>query len=281
VDDGKSGSRMTRSRGGTAEDEAGGQSEGNNGGGGGSGQEGGEPSGGNNTIMLATSSRRQQQQQQDNEYHIKKRKLRGQVEGDNSGGAGGGGNNSSGGGGGGGSGSNGCGGGGGMSNSNNTNGLTNRPSGEPLTDIEKHRNIRRQIELRRKNLFPVQPKPPEGFRDYLMNKKTYHLQGNIGKDSRIQPIPKIAPPPSLEGPFRDLFLSQENERYKLRMKHLVEKEKLVLAVEQVSRQCCGSGSSSTRNGSGSFYNHAKIVPKKHINFYCFVTSLFLSFEKFM
>merc|ERR1711884_295960 len=30
----------------------------------------------------------------------------------------------------------------------------------------------------------------------------------------------------------DLFLSQENERYKLRTKHLVEKEKLVLAVEQ-------------------------------------------------
>ena len=90
------------------------------------------------------------------------------------------------------------------------NGLT-RPSGEPLTDIEKHLNIRKQIEQRRKNLFPVQPKPPQGFRDYLMNKKTYHLQGNTGKDSRIQPIPKIAPPPSLEGPFRDLFLSQVND----------------------------------------------------------------------
>merc|ERR1712110_1264167 len=74
--------------------------------------------------------------------------------------------------------------------------------------------------------------PPQGFKDYLMNKKTYHLEGNTGKDSRIQPIPKIAPPPSLEGALRDLFLSQENERYKLRMKHLVEKEKLVLAVEQ-------------------------------------------------
>jgi hypothetical protein len=50
----------------------------------------------------------------------------------------------------------------------------------------------------------------------------------------------IQPPPSLEGPLRELFKSQEEERYKLRMKHLVEKEKLVLAVEQVSRRLAGS-----------------------------------------
>lgn len=220
------GNRVTRSRGGNGDDETCGQSESNGSGGNGSGQESDmTASGGGGASALLASSRRQQQQAQDssvsNEYHIKKRKLRGQVEDSSSAGGGGGSNGN------GGSGVNGCG-----SMSNNS-GLTNRPSGEPLTDIEKHRNIRKQIELRRKNLFPVTPKPPQGFQDYLMNKKTYHLQGNIGKDSRIQPIPKIAPPPSLEGPFRDLFLSQENERYKLRMKHLVEKEKLVLAVEQV------------------------------------------------
>lgn len=130
-----------------------------------------------------------------------------------------------------------------------TNSLTNRSNGETLTDIEKHLNIRKQIEQRRKNLFPVQPKPPEGFRDYLMNKKTYHLQGNTGKDSRIQPIPKIAPPPSLEGPFRDLFLCQENERYKLRMKHLVEKEKLVLAVEQEILRVHGRAARALANQS--------------------------------
>jgi len=128
------------------------------------------------------------------------------------------------------------------------NGIT-RPSGEPLTDLEKHLNIRKQIEQRRKNLFPVQPKPPHGFRDYLMNKKTYHLQGNTGKDSRIQPIPKIAPPPSLDGPFRELFLTQENERYKLRMKHLVEKEKLVLAVEQEILRVHGRAARALANQS--------------------------------
>ena len=52
-------------------------------------------------------------------------------------------------------------------------------------------------------------------------------------DERLRSIPMIQPPPSLEGPLRELFKSQEEERYKLRMKHLVEKEKLVLAVEQV------------------------------------------------
>jgi len=162
----KSGSRVTRSRGGNTDEEG------------------------------PSEATVEEERKPTNEYVFKKRKMRNQLEENNIG-----------------------------------NGLT-RPSGEPLTDIEKHLNIRKQIEQRRKNLFPVQPKPPEGFRDYLMNKKTYHLQGNTGKDSRIQPIPKIAPPPSLDGPFRDLFLSQENERDKLRMKHLVEKEKLVLAVEQ-------------------------------------------------
>jgi len=142
---------------------------------------------------------RDEQARQDNEYHIKKRKLRG---------------------------------GAGAEDANASNSGIIRQAGEPPTDIEKHLNIRKQIEQRRKNLFPVQPKPPQGFKDYLMNKKTYHLQGNTGKDSRIQPIPKIAPPPSLEGPLRELFLQQEDARYKLRMNHLVEKEKLVLSVEQ-------------------------------------------------
>jgi hypothetical protein len=34
------------------------------------------------------------------------------------------------------------------------------------------------VEQRRKNLFPVQPKPPQGFKDYLMNRKTYLLHDN-------------------------------------------------------------------------------------------------------
>ena len=52
---------------------------------------------------------------------------------------------------------------------------TNRPQ----NDIEKYLGIRKQVEQRRKNLFPVfLSKLPEGFKDYLMNRKTYLLQGN-------------------------------------------------------------------------------------------------------
>ena len=180
----KSGSRITRSRGGNGEEEG------------------------------PSESQAEEDRKQTNEYVLKKRKVRSQQEDQQAIG----------------------------------NGFT-RPSGEPLTDLEKHQNIRKQIEQRRKNLFPVQPKPPHGFRDYLMNRKTYHLQGNTGKDSRIQPIPKIAPPPSLDGPFRELFLTQENERYKLRMKHLVEKEKLVLAVEQEILRVHGRAARALANQS--------------------------------
>ena len=53
-----------------------------------------------------------------------------------------------------------------------------------MNDIEKYLNIRKAVEQRRKNLFPVQPKPPEGFKDYLMNRKTYLLQQNAGERLR-------------------------------------------------------------------------------------------------
>ena len=135
---------------------------------------------------------------------------------------------------------------------------TNRPQ----NDIEKYLGIRKQVEQRRKNLFPVfLSKLPEGFKDYLMNRKTYLLQGNAKERLRYmitfkiiyskcfinilntfhliimasffdRSIPMVQPPQSLGGPLKELFTKQEEERYKLRLKHVVEKEKLVLAVEQ-------------------------------------------------
>ncbi|XP_043252281.1 ankyrin repeat domain-containing protein 11 isoform X2 [Colletes gigas] len=82
------------------------------------------------------------------------------------------------------------------------------------------------IERRRKGLFPVQPKPPQGFKDYLMNRCTYVLAGNANKE------PNVNPPVGLQGAMKDLYVEQEKERYRLRMQHVVEKEKLVLSVEQ-------------------------------------------------
>ena len=132
-------------------------------------------------------------------YHVKKRKLRSQV--DDATGA----------------------------STSNGNGRPANPN-EPLNDIQKYLNIRKQVEQRRKNMFPVHPKPPQGYRDYLMNRKTYLLQSNANE--RLRSMPMIQPPPSLEGPLRQLFIEQEKERYQLRKRHLVEKEKLVLTVEQ-------------------------------------------------
>merc|ERR1719270_1146645 len=97
-------------------------------------------------------------------------------------------------------------------------------------DMEMYIQMRKQIEQKRKNMFPVHPKPPEGFKDYLMNKKTYLLQDNA--QERLRSMPMIQPPPSLSEPLRELFVLQEKDRFKLRTKHMVEKEKLILSVEQ-------------------------------------------------
>lgn len=104
------------------------------------------------------------------------------------------------------------------------------PHDQPVTNCyQLFLNIRKQIDRRRKGLFPVQPKPPQGFKDYLMNRCTYVLAGNTG--TRL-PVQQVAPPASLQGPIKDLFVEQEKERFRLRTQHVIEKEKLVLSVEQ-------------------------------------------------
>ncbi|CAA9997277.1 unnamed protein product [Nesidiocoris tenuis] len=90
-------------------------------------------------------------------------------------------------------------------------------------------NIRKQIERKRKGLFPVQPKPPQGFKDYLMNRCTYVLANN---NSNRVPPPSNKPPPDLPAGIKELFQQQEKERHRLLMQHVIEKEKLVLSVEQ-------------------------------------------------
>ena len=88
----------------------------------------------------------------------------------------------------------------------------------PLTNCyEMYFSIRKQIERRHRNLLPVQPKPPQGFKDYLMNRCTYVIAGNAA--SRLS-VPVVSPPPSLLAPMRDLFAEQEKERYRLRMQVL-------------------------------------------------------------
>ncbi|CAL8096426.1 unnamed protein product [Orchesella dallaii] len=97
-----------------------------------------------------------------------------------------------------------------------------------LNCFEMYLNIRKQIDRRRRNLFHVTPKPPKGFKDYLMNRATYVLAGN----ANALAVPLLNPPQSQPTPMKEFFSEQEKERHKLRLQHLVEKEKLVLSVEQ-------------------------------------------------
>jgi hypothetical protein len=112
-----------------------------------------------------------------------------------------------------------------------TSGQGSNQSDQPVLNcFEMFLNIRKQIDRRRKNMFPVQPKPPTGFKDYLMNKGTYCL---AGRPSTNMTIPFLNPPSNLpSNSLKDLFMEQEKHRHKLRLQHLVEKEKLVLSVEQ-------------------------------------------------
>jgi hypothetical protein len=87
-------------------------------------------------------------------------------------------------------------------------------------------NIRKQIERKHRNLMPVQPKPPSGFKDYLLNRRTYVLAGKTPNE------PVVVVPTDIPEEMKEFFTMQENERYKLKMQHIVEKEKLVLSVEQ-------------------------------------------------
>ncbi|XP_025835522.1 ankyrin repeat domain-containing protein 12 isoform X3 [Agrilus planipennis] len=121
------------------------------------------------------------------------------------------------------------------------------PHEQPITNCyQLFLNIRKQIEKRRKSLFPVQPKPPQGFKDYLMNRCTYVLAGTTPT------TPNISYPSSLPSQMKDLFTEQEKERYRLRMQHVIEKEKLVLSVEQEILRVHGRAARALANQSLPF-----------------------------
>ncbi|XP_066147713.1 ankyrin repeat domain-containing protein 11 isoform X4 [Euwallacea fornicatus] len=121
------------------------------------------------------------------------------------------------------------------------------PHDQPITNCYKlFMNIRQQIEKRRKGFFLVQPKPPQGFKDYLMSRCTYMLANTTPT------TPTINYPPTLPSQLKDLFAEQEKERYKLRMQHVIEKEKLVLSVEQEILRVHGRAARALANQSLPF-----------------------------
>nr|CAH7741625.1 unnamed protein product [Callosobruchus chinensis] len=121
------------------------------------------------------------------------------------------------------------------------------PHEQPITNCyQLFLNIRKQIAKRRRGLFPVQPKPPQGFKDYLMNRCTYVLAGTAPTS------PNVNHPQTLPAQMKDLFTDQEKERYRLRTQHVIEKEKLVLSVEQEILRVHGRAARALANQSLPF-----------------------------
>lgn len=80
-----------------------------------------------------------------------------------------------------------------------------------------------------------------------MNRCTYVLAGNSNKE------PNINPPATLQAPaMKELYATQEKERHRLRMQHVVEKEKLVLSVEQEILRVHGRAARALANQSVPF-----------------------------
>ena len=92
------------------------------------------------------------------------------------------------------------------------------PHNNPLDIFFK---IRRLLEIQRRQLAPVPTKPPQGYRDYLIHRGTYVLDGN--PQAQLAASTQLCPPPGVMGipALRDLFVTQENERAKLRLKYVL------------------------------------------------------------
>lgn len=104
---------------------------------------------------------------------------------------------------------------------------SDHPHDQPYSNCyQMYIDLRKQIDQRHKNLHPIEPRPLKGLEDYLMNRRTYSLQGKTPMELNI------IIPPLLPNQMKDTFCEQEKERHKLKMRHIVEKEKLVLSKEQ-------------------------------------------------
>lgn len=68
----------------------------------------------------------------------------------------------------------------------------------------------------------VQPKAPQGYTDFSIHTKKYLLMKNAGSNASKLAIPLLTPPAQLTQPMKELFIKQEQERYKLRQQHIIE-----------------------------------------------------------
>ncbi|CAF3893432.1 unnamed protein product [Rotaria magnacalcarata] len=108
----------------------------------------------------------------------------------------------------------------------------------PINCIKKFIEIRQQIEKRHDTMLHdfVQPKIPKDFAETLMAKKNYLITPSYKSFSTTTPaslgIKRLNPPLNLDSDLSDVFTRQEDERYRMKLRHQVEREKLILSHEQ-------------------------------------------------
>lgn len=89
--------------------------------------------------------------------------------------------------------------------------------------------IRDQVSQRRQEMSVVSPRLPEAYDTFLLNQRTYMLRGKpIPEHLAKRKPPKCLP---IDSPLHKLWLEQEEKRYKMRLQHQVEKERLQVTKE--------------------------------------------------
>ncbi|CAF0956506.1 unnamed protein product, partial [Didymodactylos carnosus] len=109
------------------------------------------------------------------------------------------------------------------------------------------------------------PKTPKDFNEFSMVKKNY-----LTSSSTLTPedlcIEKCPPPNDLDKQLTELFIRQEDERYRMRLRHQVERDKLILSHEQDILRLYGNATRSSINQDIPFSYCALLKDSEVYNF---------------
>ncbi|UJR27750.1 hypothetical protein I4U23_009024 [Adineta vaga] len=144
-------------------------------------------------------------------------------------------------------------------NSNSTTITDNSPTEPtttreiPINSIKQFLEIRQQIDKRHETMLHefVLPKVPKDFSETTMAKKSYLIAPSFSSYSNTTPssigIKRLMAPHDLDPHLMDVFTKQEDERYKMKIRHQVERDKLILSHEQEILRLYGNATRSSLN----------------------------------
>lgn len=153
----------------------------------------------------------------------------------------------------------------------------------PMNGIKQFLEIRQQIDKRHETMLNefVLPKIPKDFAETTMAKKSYLVASTVCSYVSTTPasigIKRYAPPQDLDLHLAEVFSKQEDERYRMKLRHQVERDKLILSHEQEVLRLCGNATRSSVNQEIPFsycsllkdnevYNNPSIpLPEKLLN----------------